>query len=228
MFTKEYLPSFGFVVLSIALVFSCLFTGWVLSPLDYEKAQYEEQKGHQLTKAGKLQEASMHFLSSAEFEANNLVRSRRYRCAGTTSLNMEDKIKYLRLALKFNPNNKNAKKELAPLFKEILYAKRYPDGWSRGVSGQAFVDTFSDGVHYTVKYHTDHQGNNDRKVELYLDGILLSNENILPTKRYKRELVLRRGKHTFDIKISDTFNPKINGMSLDDRDLGINYEIIKQ
>lgn len=116
---KKYLPNLGFIILFITLLSSALFVKWVLDPFSYERAAYEEQRGHQLAKEGKGKQASKHFLTAAQIEDNNLSTSRRYRCAGTTSSNTEDKIKYFELALKYNPNNENAKNELKLLLNTI-------------------------------------------------------------------------------------------------------------
>lgn len=74
-----------------------------------------EQKGHQLASQGRLDEASKYFLKAAEIEDDKNSTSRRYRCAGSTAINRGNKIKYFKLALKYNPNNKNAKYELKML-----------------------------------------------------------------------------------------------------------------
>ena len=112
MLNKKYLPSLGFVILSITIISSVLFVRWALGPLSYEKAAHEEQLGHQFAKEDKAKEASTHFLNAAKIEDDNVSTSRRYRCAGSTASNEEDKIKYFKLSLKYNSNNKNAKNGL--------------------------------------------------------------------------------------------------------------------
>ncbi len=113
MLNRKYLPSFGFVILLTTIVCSVLFIRWALGPLSYEEAAYEEKRGHQLAREGKAKKALRHFLAAAKAEDNNMSKSRQYRCAGSTSSDKEDKIKYFRLALKYNPKNENALHQLS-------------------------------------------------------------------------------------------------------------------
>lgn len=123
MFNKNYFSSFGFLILSITIILSGLFVKWALCPLNHEKAEQEEQLGHQYLKERKPVEALKHFLNAARIEDDNISRSRRYRCVGSTSFNKEDKKKYYNLALKYNPNNQNAKNELKLLLNTIKEAE---------------------------------------------------------------------------------------------------------
>lgn len=114
MLSKKYSPNLGFTILFTAIFCCVLFVGWILESLSYEKAKDNEQKARQLL------EASKYFLTAAQLDDDNINISRRYRCAGTTTcFNNEDKIKYYKLALKYNPNNKNAKNELKSLLNTI-------------------------------------------------------------------------------------------------------------
>ncbi len=117
MLNKKYFPNLGFVILLTTVIASILFIRWVFTPFSYEEANYEENLGHRLTKEGKYKEASKHFLNAAKIDDNNISVSRRYRCAATTSSNDAHKIKYYKLALKYNPNNQNAKEPLSVLLK---------------------------------------------------------------------------------------------------------------
>ncbi len=114
---RKYKPSLGFFILSFTIVSSTFFINWVLEPFGHEIAMDYEQRANKLTAEGKLEDASKYFLRAAEIEDDKNNTSRRYRCAGTTALNKEDKIKYFKFALKYNPNNKNAKYELSLLCK---------------------------------------------------------------------------------------------------------------
>lgn len=119
MFNKNYFSSLGFLILSITIILSILFVKWAFYPLSHEKAEQEEQLGHHYLKDRKAVEALKHFLNAARIEDDNISRSRRYRCVGSTSFNKEDKKKYYNLALKYNPNNQNAKNELKLLLNTI-------------------------------------------------------------------------------------------------------------
>lgn len=116
-FTKKYLPSLGFTILLITIISSALLLRWVLEPLSYQKAMALELKGHELTREGKYKKASYYFLKAASIKDDNISRSRRYRCAGTTAQNPADKKAYFKLALKYNKNNQNAKNALKLLQK---------------------------------------------------------------------------------------------------------------
>lgn len=119
MLSKEYLPNLGFIIVFTTILVSVLFVKWAFCPLSYGKAEQEEQLGHQYLKDKKPAEALKHFLNAAKFEDDNISRSRRYRCAGSTSFNKEDKKRYYNLALKYNPNNQNAIYELKLLMNTI-------------------------------------------------------------------------------------------------------------
>jgi len=110
---KKYIPTLGFFILLSTIIGATLFIEWALEPFGYEVAMDYEQKGHQLAAQGKLKESSKYFLKAAKIEDDNNSTSRRYRCAGSTASNIEDRIRYFKLALKYNPNNKNAKYELS-------------------------------------------------------------------------------------------------------------------
>ena len=112
---KKHIPSLGFFILFTTIVGSTIFINWALEPFGYEVAMDYEQKGHQLAAQGKLEESSKYFLKAAKIEDDKNSTSRRYRCAGSTTTNKNDKIEYFKLALKYNPNNKNAKYELKVL-----------------------------------------------------------------------------------------------------------------
>lgn len=227
MLNKKYLPSLGFMVLLVTVVSSGLFIRWALGPLSYEKAQIEETKGHQLTKDGKYEEASKFFLKAAKIEDNPISTSRRYRCAGTTAKVEEDKIKYYQLALKFNPNNQNAKRELAKYFQEIRYINRYADGWSKAKNASVKLNTSKD-TQYKIIYFTSSPEKKEFEISLKLAGKTVSNKKIVPHKQNEYILNLKKGTHILDININETFNPKKLGMSEDYRDLGVHFKIIKQ
>jgi len=115
---RRYLPSLGFIILLTTIISTTIFINWIFSPFNYEKAMILEQKAHRLTKDGKLKEASKYFLKSAKIKDDNISTSRRYRCVGSTTQNIEAKIKYFKLALKYNPNNRSAKLNLNRYLKE--------------------------------------------------------------------------------------------------------------
>lgn len=115
---KKLLSYFGFVTLLTTILLTLFFIKWIYSPYSYEKAQIMEDKAHQLTAKGELKLASEYFLKSAKINDTNINISRRYRCAGSTSQVVDDKVKYYKLALKYNPNNQNAKNELKHFIKE--------------------------------------------------------------------------------------------------------------
>jgi len=116
---KKYIPSLGFFILFTTIVGTILFINWALEPFGYEVALNYEQKGNQLAAQGKSKEASTYFLKAANIEDDKNSTSRRYRCAGTTSIKRSDKIKYFKLSLQYNPHNKNAKYELSLLSKKV-------------------------------------------------------------------------------------------------------------
>ena len=177
MQSKKNLPSVGFVILVITIIFSILFINWALGPLSYEEAQIEETKGHQLAKEGKNKEASNHFLNAAKIEDDNVSTSRRYRCAGTTASDKKDKINYYQLALKYNPNNENAKRELALYFQEIVYVDRYTDGWSIGKTGKAKISATQNSK-YKVAYFTSSPEKKEFKVTISLNNKVISEKII--------------------------------------------------
>lgn len=115
---KKLFSYFGFVTLLATISLTLFFIKWLYSPYSYEKAQIMENKAHQLTAKGKLKQASEYFLASARLDDDNISTSRRYRCAGSTSQVLSDKLKYYKLALKYNPDNQNAKNELKHFTKE--------------------------------------------------------------------------------------------------------------
>ncbi len=228
MHIRKYLPSLGFVILFVTIVFCFLFVNWALGPLSYEKAQYEEQKGHQLTQEGKYAEASTHFLRAAEIEDDNISRSRRYRCAGTTSADMTDKIKYFELALKFNPENGNALHELERINKvEFVYIGRYPDGWSKGRVGKLQITTRRVG-RYSLTYFTSSPEQIEFIVTVSLKNKILEKKKIISGQVYTLSFSLPKGEHDILISINNTFNPEKLKMSADKRDLGIHYVIDSQ
>ena len=109
---KKFLPSSGFVMLFSTIIFVVFFIRWVFQPPSYEKAMLLEQKAHHLTKNGKLKKAKNYFLAAAKLKDDNISTSRRYRCVASVSSDATQKIKYAKLALKYNPDNQNAKNEL--------------------------------------------------------------------------------------------------------------------
>ncbi len=118
MLNKFYLPSLGFVILSITIVCSILFIQWVAGPYNYEVALSAERKGHKLAKLKNLQEAKKYFLKAANINDINTSRSNRYMWTASVSINKEDKIKFYTLALKYNNNNQVATKRLKNLLKK--------------------------------------------------------------------------------------------------------------
>lgn len=123
MLSKRYLPNLGFIILLTTILGSILFVRWSFEPLRDGKIAYkagkDEHLGYQLASEGNYEEASKHFLTAAKLEYDNISISRLYRCAGSTSANKEDKKKYFNLALKYNPNNQNAKRALKMLMNTI-------------------------------------------------------------------------------------------------------------
>jgi hypothetical protein len=117
MLNKPSLPSAGFILCVLTLGLVLLFGSWALGPLPLERAKIAEQLGHELGSQGRNKEASRQFLIAAQIEDDAVSTSRRYRCAGTTSTTDSDKIKYYRLALKYNPDNVNARTALDMLLK---------------------------------------------------------------------------------------------------------------
>ena len=227
MLNKKYLPSLGFLILLLTIIGSGLFIKWAMGPLSYEKAQQEETLGHQYAKDGKAAEAAKHFLNAAKIQDDNVSRSRRYRCAGSTTANEEQKIKYYKLALKYNPNNKIAIRELKPYLREIRYKNRYADGWSKGTSSVAIINTKEKNMKYKIVYFTDTPKKEKFSVNIQIDHKLMKQDKIQSHKPYSYDFLLSKGKHVINIAIDKTFNPKRLDMSADNRDLGIHYEIKK-
>jgi len=227
MLNKKYFPSLGFIILSITVACSILFVNWALGPLGYEKASYEEKLGHQLAKEGKVKEASKHFLISAKITDDPISTSRRYRCVASTSRSTEDKIKYFKLALKYNPKNKNAIIGLNSFSKEITYFNRSKGGWSQGGSASAVVRVLEKNTTYEITYFTSSPKKVEHKVKVLIDDKVHKEQIIARGKKYIERVSLPEGRHTIDMSINDTFNPKKLGMSKDDRDLGVNFEIKK-
>lgn len=188
--------------------------------------------GHDLAKKGLSEEASKHFLIAAEIKDDNISTARRYRCAGTTALDKYDKIKYFKLALKFNPNNINAKSALAEIDKTITYNNRHPDGWTKGTKGSIDINaldesSFGEDSQYTLTFFTAGPDIPENKVVIIVDNKLYSNEKIISGKKHTKEISLSNGKHVISINITHTFNPKAVGMNQDARDLGVHFEIMK-
>ena len=118
MVNKVRLPSIGFAVLAAMVLFSFIFIRWANEPLSVNRAAYEEQLGHEYAREGRAKKAVRHFLAAARVEDEDVNTSRRYRCAGTMSASIKDRIKYFRLALDYNPHNKNALNSLKPLVRK--------------------------------------------------------------------------------------------------------------
>lgn len=225
MRSNKYLPSLGFVILTLTIICSILFIKWVVEPLSYEEAQIEEQKGHESAKNGNLKEASKHFLIAAKIDDDNISTSRRYRCAGSTSSKKSDKIEYFTLALKYNPNNEIAKKGLTPNLVDIRYKNRYQDGWSQGKSAKALLNVTEKESFYEITYYINNPQEIEYRVKMQVDGHFTKEEIIKTRETYKYKFTLSRGKHEIKLSINHTFNPKKLGMGDDDRDLGIHFEI---
>lgn len=226
MNNKKYLPTTGFVVLLITIILATVIMKWALGPLSYEKAAKLESKAHSLVKKGEAEKASRYFLESAKIDDDKISISRRYRCAGSTTSSEVDKINYFRLALKHNPNNKNAKESLEKLSQNIRYQNRYADGWSKGKVGKIAIKQLASKSNYIIKYATSSPKEN-LDVKIFIDSKLYESKKISSGKHYFTNIRLLNGAHQIKIEIQDTFNPKVLGMSEDNRDLGINYEIIK-
>ena len=222
---KKYMPSLGFVILLVTIISSTLFIRWALSPLSYEKAMMLEQKGHKFAKEGKNKKASEYFLDSAQIMDDNSSTSRRYRCAGSTTSNEDDKIEYFRLSLKYNPNNKNAKESLAKLFQEIRYKNRYADKWSKGKNAQSIINTLDNKINYTLTYFTSSPKKVEHNIRISIDGKIVKKQILQKSKRYKLDFTLNKGKHIVELFINETFNPMKLGMSKDSRDLGLHFDI---
>ena len=223
--TKKYMPSLGFVILLVVVISSTLFIGWAISPLSYEKALILEKKGHKFAKEGETTKASEYFLDSAKIKDDNISTSRRYRCAGSTASSENDKIKYFKLSLKYNPNNKNAKESLAKFFQEIRYKNRYVDGWSKGKNAQSIINSLDNKTNYTLTYFTNNSKKVEHNIKISIDGKTVKKETIQKSQKYKFYFILNEGKHIVEILINETFNPLKLGMSKDSRDLGIHFDI---
>ncbi len=228
MLSKKYLPSLGFVILLTTILGSSFFVKWALEPLGYEKAIIEEQKGHQLAAAGNLKEACKYFLSAAKTEDDKISTSIRYRCAVSTSKIQTDKINYFRLALKYNPNNETAKKELRRYLQEYKYINRYDDGWSKGKKGTIELNVIEKSQNYILKYFTSNPYKELAEIKLIIDGKLINDNKIITHKAYIEHLNFKQGKHVIEFVINKTFNPMKLKMSTDNRNLGINYSIMKK
>ncbi len=227
MFNRKYLPSLGFVVLISTIICGILFIRWALSPLDFEKAKYEERLGNKLVSKGKNKDALRHFLTAARIKDDNVSTSRRYRLAANASSNEDMKIKHYKLSLRYNKNNKNAKEGLKKLSSEIRYNNRYEDGWSKGKKCSIKIDTKEESAKYELVYFTKNPGNNRNIVEIYIDQKLYEKKRVSMGNFYKTMIILPKGRHRIDISISQTFNPRLLGLSEDNRDLGIYIEVKK-
>jgi len=227
MLNKKYLPSLGFIILVMTVVSSGLFIKWAIGPLSYERAKLEEKLGHQLAKEGKNIEAAKHFLKAAEIETDNISRSRQYRCVGSTSTSLEDKIKYFKLSLKYNPNNGNALLGLKNLYKNgFVYIDRWGDGWSKGKTGKIQIIATKD-AKYRLMYSTSSPEKKDFEVIVYLNNKILEKKKIQSGKPNTLKISLSEGNHEILIFINHTFNPKKLRMSDDDRELGIRFIVKK-
>ena len=65
------------------------------------------------------------------------------------------------------------------------------------------------------------------KVKLLIDSKLYKEKIIFDKKINTMTISLPLGDHLIEIFIDDTFNPKKLGMSADNRDLGVHFEMIK-
>ena len=226
MLNKYSLPSLGLIALVVTLLASGWFISWIKQPMAYEKAPKEESLGHKFLKEGNTSEALKHFLRAAQIDDDNISTSRRYLYVATASSNEEDKTKYFQLALKYNPDNHNASRELKALTQEVRYLNRYPDGWSQGISGNAIVNVPKE--KYTLNYHTGGAQKSSNVVRILINGSLYAEQKITSNERYSKTLELAPGKHNIKLEIDDSFNPKKSGMSQDSRDLGVYFEVKRQ
>lgn len=222
---KKYLPNLGFVILLTILMASGIFINWALTPLSFEQAQKFEAKAHIFTKDGNLKNAKKYFLAAAKLKDDDISTSRRYRCAGTVSKIKEDKIRYYKLSLKYNPNNKNAKSELARYIKPEKYKNRYADGWSKGKNAQSMINSLNNKTNYTLTYFTSSPKKNEHNIKISIDGKIIKKQILQKGKKYKFDFTLNKGKHLVELFINETFNPMKLGMSKDNRDLGVHFDI---
>ena len=223
----------GFVILFITISFGIFFMQWATNPLSHEKAQLEEKKGHQFAKEGKIQESIEHFLKAAEIGSNDLNTSRRYRLAGTASSDIYKKINFYQLALKYNSNNKNALRGLESLgkahrYNEGWYINRFEDGYSQGKSGKSIINTANNNQKYILSFFTNNTKNSHYKVKIFIDGEWYSSHRVIKNKTHSIEAELSTGLHIIKFEINGTFSPKELGWNQDDRDLGVNFKVIKQ
>lgn len=228
MLSKKYLPNIGFIIFIVTIISSILFVKWaIFFPFAYEKAAWEEQKAHWFFKNGKIKKAHKYFLAAAQIKDDDISTSRRYRLAGSTSSSYKNKIKYFKLALKYNSNNKNAKDELNPYFTEIIYNNRSPDGWSLGDKASIILNV-NNKDNYTLTYFTYSPKKIVHKIKVLLNGKILFEEEITQNKVKKFNFLLKKGMHKLDISTNETWNPLKLGISKDNRNLGIHFEIEKR
>jgi len=225
---KKYFPSYGFIILFITLSGAVYFVNWALEPFSYEKAMNYEQKGHKFAANGNLKESSKYFLKAAEIEDDKKSTSRRYRCAGTTSQTKIQKIKYFKLALKYNPENKIAKNELNKLLQEYKYINRFDDGWSNGKNATIIVNVKENKNNYSLKYFVSSPYKEPTEVKFFVDAKLITKDSIISHKPYLKKLNLSQGQHIIKLQVNKTFNPEKLNMSQDNRNLGINFTLIKK
>jgi len=108
---KRYLPSGGFVYLSIVIIIFIVFFSWIKAPLKSDKVNDYEQMGHQLFQEKKFQKAAYFFEKSTRYTSDKSQLSFRLRCAATSWLasgNTDKSLEFAVKALHADPGNLDA------------------------------------------------------------------------------------------------------------------------
>ena len=108
--------------------------------------------------------------------------------------------------------------------KRYTYKNRYKDGWSKGKEGGVEIVSIQD-ERVQLQYWTHNPKKEHYRFEIVLDGKSLYVTNITPFEVHQTELALKEGQHTITLYIEDSFNPYLLKKSLDNRELGVAFQI---
>jgi hypothetical protein len=109
--------------------------------------------------------------------------------------------------------------------KEIVYQNRYKNGWSQGRSVTAIIYSIANNSQYSLHYYTINPNKEQHKINVTIDGIRTLEKRITTGEKNSEIIMLSKGRHTINLKIDDTFNPKKLGINNSDKDLGVKFEV---